>query len=142
MMRVFERANGSSIAAMTFVIAISFTFLTGTVTFAQAERFQMIELNEDGERAFLRVDLENGAISRCVQDNNIWQCVAIEEQSETLKAALERRIDELEDRVAQLEADRHEKPDMEELGQALDMSEQFMRRFFGMVQDMKKDMAQ
>lgn len=109
---------------------------------AQAERFQMIELNEAGGKAYLRVDLESGAIARCEQDNSVWQCTAIEVQSSGADASLGGRIADLEDRVAQLEAQKLDRPDLTELEDALDISEQFMRRFFGMVQDMKKDMAQ
>lgn len=122
-------------AAMVVVVAVA----GGTA--AHAERFQMIELDEDGVKAYLRIDLENGAISRCVQEDSVWQCSPVEERSSTETAALNSRIAELEDRVALLEAERRDSPDMDQLEDALDMSEQFMRRFFGMVQDMKKDMA-
>lgn len=124
------------VAAMVFVISVA------AGTSAQAERFQMIELNDDGNTAYLRVDLENGAVSRCVQDENIWQCTAVKERSSDADAALDRRIAELEERVAQLEEKQNEVPDMTEFEEALDMSEQFMQRFFGMVQDLKKDMAE
>jgi len=123
-------------AAMVVVIAM----VAGTA--AHAERFQMIELNENGAKAYLRIDLESGAVSRCVQNDSIWQCRAIEERSSDAQAALDSRIAELEDRVALLEAEQRDPPDVAQLEDALDMSEQFMRRFFGMVQDMKKDMAQ
>jgi uncharacterized coiled-coil protein SlyX len=122
---------------MTVVLAL--TVLAGTS--AQAERFQMIELDENGEQAFLRVDLETGAVSRCLQNDNIWQCAAIDERSSEATAVLEKRIADLEARVAMLEEQRRDRPDVTELEDALDLSEQFMRRFFGMVQDMKKDMA-
>ncbi len=126
----------SLMAAMVVVFAMA----AGTA--AHAERFQMIELDEDGAKAYLRIDLENGAISRCVQNDSVWQCSPIEERSSDAQAALERRIAELEDRLALLEAVQRDPPDVSELEDALDLSEQFMRRFFGMVQDMKKDMAQ
>lgn len=121
----------------TLVLALA--MLAGTA--AQAERFQMIELDEEGVQAFLRVDLETGAVSRCLQNDSVWQCAPIEERSSEVTAALESRIATLEDRVALLEEERHDRPDVTELEDALDLSEQFMRRFFGMVQDMKKDMA-
>ncbi len=124
-----------------FLTALVIAILIFPGTSAYAERFQMIELTEDGSKTFLRIDLESGAVSRCLQNDNIWQCTAIEERSSDADAALVGRIADLEDRVAQLEANQHSGPDMTELEDALDVSEQFMRRFFGMVQDMKKDMA-
>ncbi len=125
--------------ARVTAVVFALTMFAGTA--AQAERFQMIELDEEGVQAFLRVDLETGAVSRCVQNDSVWQCAAIEERSSEATAALKSRIAELEDRVALLEAQRRDRPDVTELEDALDLSEQFMRRFFGMVQDMKKDMA-
>lgn len=124
--------------AATAIIAISMVACTA----AQAERFQMIELNEDGAKAYLRIDLESGAVSRCEQADSIWQCTAIDERSTGTDVALDGRIADLEDRVAQLESEKRDRPDLTELEDALGVSEQFMRRFFGMVQDMKKDMAQ
>lgn len=125
-----------------FVAATIISISALSAASAQAERFQMIELNEDGGKAYLRVDLESGAIARCEQDNSVWQCTAIEVQSFGANASLEGRVADLEDRVAQLEAEKLDRPDLTELEDALDTSEKFMRRFFGMVQDMKKDMAQ
>ncbi|WP_306259685.1 hypothetical protein [Pararhizobium sp. IMCC21322] len=124
------------------VAATVVTIFALSAAAAQAERFQMIELNENGGKAYLRVDLENGAIARCEQDNSVWQCTAIEVQSSGADASLAGRVADLEDRVAQLEAEKLDRPDLTELEDALDTSEKFMRRFFGMVQDMKKDMAQ
>lgn len=123
------------------MVAMVVVYAMAAGTAAHAERFQMVELDEDGAKAYLRIDLESGAISRCVQNDSIWQCSAIEERSSDARAALDSRIAELEARVAQLEAEQRDSPDVAELEDALDLSEQFMRRFFGMVQDMKKDMA-
>lgn len=136
-MKSFMKRPAGRLAAAT-IITIS---ALGAAA-AQAERFQMIELNEDGGKAYLRVDLESGAIARCEQDNSVWQCTAIDVQTSGADASLAGRIADLEDRVAQLETDKLDRPDLTELEDALDTSEKFMRRFFGMVQDMKKDMAQ
>lgn len=124
---------------------VAFFALSGTIAntpSAHAERFQVIELDETNGKAYLRVDLKTGAMSRCAEDEGIWQCVALKDTSKSLETRLQNRIARLEKRVDALEKERKNVPDMDELEQAMDMSEQVMRRFFGMVQDMKKDMAQ
>tara|TARA_R110002072_G_scaffold65504_2_gene161777 strand:+ start:48 stop:485 length:438 start_codon:yes stop_codon:yes gene_type:complete len=125
-----------------YAAAFAFAISALTTTSAAAERFQMIELNETGSRAYLRIDLENGAVSRCEQENAVWQCSSVTELTAEQETGLKRRIDELERRVDRLEAKQADEPDMAKLEEALDMSEQVMRRFFSMVQDIKKDMAE
>lgn len=125
-----------------YAAAFGFAVSAFAITSAEAERFQMIELNEAGNRAYLRIDLESGAVSRCEQENSVWQCSSINEVTAGQESELERRIDELERRVDMLEKEQFDRPDLEKLEEALDMSEQVMRRFFSMVQDIKKDMAQ
>nr|WP_306263665.1 hypothetical protein [Pararhizobium sp. IMCC3301] len=125
-----------------YAAAFGFTVSALVVTSAEAERFQMIELNQTGNSAYLRIDLESGSVSRCEQENAVWQCSAITDMSAEQETSLKRRIDELERRVDRLEAEQTDQPDMAKLEEALDMSEQVMRRFFSMVQDIKKDMAE
>lgn len=119
------------------------------------------------EGGFVRLDTETGSVSHCRRGDavsgGVWQCAAIPEtvlakpdpqrevsrQLEDLRrevATLRSRIDAIEQRgatnppsaarpPAQLSGD----PEMDK---ALNFSEELMRRFFGMVREMKRDAEQ
>lgn len=132
----------SKTSACICIAGFAATFSTVGLTQAQAERFQVIELEEATGKAYLRVDLKTGAMSRCAEDQGVWQCVPFKDTLKDNETRLKNRISKLEARIELLEKERESVPDMAELEQAMDMSEQVMRRFFGMVQGLKKDMAQ
>ncbi|MFK8034200.1 MAG: hypothetical protein AB8B94_08650 [Hyphomicrobiales bacterium] len=132
----------SKTSACICVISLAASFSMFGVNHVQAERFQVIELDEAQGKAYLRVDLKTGAMSRCAEDQGVWQCVPFKDTSKDNEKRLKNRISKLEARIEVLEKERESLPDMAELEQAMDMSEQVMRRFFGMVQGLKKDMAQ
>lgn len=132
----------SKISACICIAGIAAILLLADVPNAHAERFQVIELEEANGKAYLRVDLKTGAMSRCAEDQGVWQCNPFKDTSKNNETRLKNRIAKLEARIEALEKDRKSAPDMAEMEQALDMSEQMMRRFFGVVQDLKKDMAQ
>lgn len=132
----------SKTPACLFVVASAMAFSVVVIPPAHAERFQVIELDEADGKAYLRVDLKTGAMSRCAEDQGVWQCNPFKDVAKNTETRLKNRIAKLETRIVILEEERENVPDMAELEQAIDMSEQVMRRFFGMVQGLKKDMAQ
>ena len=132
----------SKTSAYICIVCFATAFSSVGITQAQAERFQVIELDEPAGKAYLRVDLKTGAMSRCAEDQGVWQCVPFKDTSKDNEKRMKNRISKLEARIELLEKERERIPDMAELEQAMDMSEQVMRRFFGMVQGLKKDMAQ
>ena len=89
-----------------------------------------------------RIDLHTGALSLCSSKDGVWNCVRLKEESTGPDSDLAMRIENLEKRLAQLEERNGELPDVRELEQMMDMSETMMKRFFGMVQDLKQDMAE
>lgn len=132
----------SKTSACFCIAGLAAIFSLAQMPNAHAERFQVIELDEAGGKAYLRVDLKTGAMSRCAEDQNVWQCTPFKDGSKNAEKRLNNRIAKLEARIEELEKERDNTPDMVEMEQALDISEQMMRRFFGVVQDLKKDMAQ
>lgn len=124
------------------IAGIASIFVFSDAPNAHAERFQVIELEEASGKAYLRVDLKTGAMSRCAEDQGVWECKPFKDTSKNTETQLKNRLAKLEARVATLEKENKSAPDLAEMEQALDMSEQMMRRFFGVVQDLKKDMAQ
>ncbi|PCJ82920.1 MAG: hypothetical protein COA52_19750 [Hyphomicrobiales bacterium] len=107
-----------------------------------AERFEIFQLPDADPPAYLRVDLQTGNVSRCAEQDGTWRCTKVEDSTQELETTTQAKIRRLENRIAVLEARAHTPPGVEEMEQALDMSEMVMRRFFGMVQDIKKDMSQ
>lgn len=119
---------------------------------ARAGRYTMVP----AEGGFVRLDTETGIVSQCrretPQPDAAWRCAAIPESVlsepdrtaelaasvESLKrevADLRRRLDAEDRRAATAPAT----PQMDdaEYNRALDFSEELMRRFFGLVRDMK-----
>jgi len=120
-----------------------------------APRFTMVP----AEGGFVRLDTQTGLVSHCRREtaaaDSSWRCAAIPEDtlrspdrlselSEEIQslgdavAALRMRVDALErarkDEAPPLAA----APSDEEMNRALDFSEELMRRFFGLVQEMKR----
>jgi hypothetical protein len=103
---------------------------------------------------FVRLDTRTGAVSHCGQRDGRWFCEPFAEEGATLNArieGLERELKELAAAVARLgtqvesrKAQRPEQPTPSEaeIDQALGFSETLMKRFFGMVREMKKESVQ
>ena len=106
---------------------------------------------EDG---FLRLDTGTGAVSRCTGEIDRLTCRILPDERLAYEAEigrLEDRIDELESRVAVLEANRPlggldapdgdgELPSEEEIDKVMTLAEKVMRRFFGFVKELKRDL--
>lgn len=106
---------------------------------------------EDG---FLRLDTRTGAVSRCTGKIGRLACRVLPDERLAYEAEigrLEDRIDGLEDRVAVLEKNRSfgsldtpdgdgELPSEEEFDKVMTLAERAMRRFFGFVKELKRDL--
>ncbi len=106
---------------------------------------------EDG---FLRLDTGTGAVSRCTGKIGRLTCRVLPDERLAYEAEigrLEDRINALEDRVAVLEKDRRfgtldtpdddgELPSEEEIDKVMSLAEKVMRRFFGFVKELKRDL--
>jgi hypothetical protein len=117
-------------------------------------RYTMVPASGGG---FVRLDTETGTVSHCRRETDAadaaWRCAAIpervldkpdriaelEEEVDSLSrevAALRMRLD-AEDRGGAAQMSRQPQSD-EEFDRALNFSEELMRRFFGMVREMKR----
>lgn len=99
----------------------------------------------------LKIDRRTGRVSLCKADDGVWQCrlvpddrIAYEEEVEALRAENQR----LQERVAELEEmQRSEREssrlfgpeDEKKIDEFMDFSGHAMRRFFDMVEDLKRD---
>jgi len=106
---------------------------------------------EDG---FLRLDTRTGAVSRCTGKIGRLACRILPDERLAYEAEigrLENRIDELEGRVAAVEKSRPfggleapdgdgELPSEEEIDKVMTLAEKVMRRFFGFVKELKRDL--
>ncbi len=106
---------------------------------------------EDG---FLRLDTGTGAVSRCTGTIDRLACRILPDERLAYEAEigrLEDRIDELEGRMAFLEDKRPfagrdtlegdgELPSDEDIDKVMTMAEKVMRRFFGFVKELKRDL--
>jgi hypothetical protein len=120
----------------------------------QTGRYTLVVV-DDG---FIRLDTQSGEIARCTGDPDKLTCrLAADERLAYIGEIerLESRIDALEERVAALEARPESRrgrkfgqrrdfglPSDEEIDEALDMTDKVFRRFFGMVQDLKRDLEE
>ena len=108
---------------------------------APAGRFSLAPV----EGGALRLDTETGAMSFCSGEGNAFACRPMPDESAASPAAeaaeLENRLAVLERRVAELERRGVVMlPDEESLDRAMTLADRVMRRFFGMVRDMKREM--
>ena len=117
----------------TAVILLSLAPFMASPAFAQAtERYQL----QRTENGVARIDTATGEVSSCVERGDQLVCrMAADERS-----ALMARMDELEERIAALEAgDRVGStglPSDEEVDRALGLMERFMRGFVGIVREL------
>ncbi len=128
---------------------------------AEAQRYAFVPI----EGGALRLDKESGEVSRCVKEGGKEVCRLLADERLAYQGAIERlshRLDRLEKRleaasapVAAPEAEpkaekpspppaaknepKLEEPSDEELDRFFALADQVMRRFFGMVKDLKRD---
>lgn len=103
---------------------------------ALANRYQM----EKTENGFVRLDTVTGEMSLCVERDGAIVCGPAADGGTTSSAALEARVKRLEERIEALEsASRNDLPDDAEIDRAVGAMQKFMRGFFGMVEELRKD---
>lgn len=92
----------------------------------------------------LKIDRRSGRVSLCEEKAGAWSCTLVPDDREAYEADIARlraRVAELERKVAALEADRDRfgADDQRRLDRFFDFSDKAFRRFFGMVEDLKRD---
>jgi hypothetical protein len=109
---------------------------------ALANRFRM----EKSENGIVRLDTVTGAMALCVERDGALACTPADgagPEGEAANPDLQGRIDALEKRIEALEAGAVAKadrmPDDAEIDKAVGVMEKFMRSFFGMVDELRKD---
>jgi hypothetical protein len=100
---------------------------------------------------FVRLDTRTGAVSHCGRRDGLWFCEPFAEEGAALTTrveALEAEVKTLREQLARLTArppaatGTLDTPSDEELEKALGFSETVMKRFFGMVREMKESSRQ
>jgi len=127
------------IAASAFVFAAitAAALAQPTSPASDAWRFKLQKV--DG--GFLRLDAQTGQVSFCRERDASWTC----ETAADDRAALEAEIKRLSDRVAELEqkrnnpSERFRAPSDQELEQVMGFFEKVMKRFRGVVENLKKE---
>ncbi len=118
---------------------IAMAILVSSITGSEAaDRFAVIDRGE----TTIRVDTQTGRVSFCRNEKGKPVCkIAAEEREAWMKevSGLEQRIDELQKQVEKLPNEpglRREK----EIDKALETAETMMRRFLGMMKELKNDL--
>ena len=96
------------------------------------------------EGGALRLDTQTGAVSICSGDAANVSCRPLQDETPAGlvrgSADVDERLSELEARIAALESRTALLPDEESIDRAMTLADRVMRRFFGMVREMKRDM--
>ena len=136
--------------AKAAIVALSMTL----VTWASAQEVQDRYVLVPTENGALRLDTETGEVSRCTGGTGATACRVLPEE----RLAYEAEIERLEDRLAALEGRitvlettgprglRRDDPSAgsdlsvdREIDEAMDRAEYVMRRFFGLVKELRKE---
>jgi cell division protein FtsB len=135
--------TGCYFRLLVFVAALSLSAVTSAL--AQPAplndnwRFRMQKVDE----GFLRLDAQTGQVSLCRSREGGWTCETVADD----RAALEAEIKRLNDRVVSLERQVKEQappnqfrvPSDAELDQMMSFFERVMKRFRGVVENLKKE---
>lgn len=112
-----------------------------------AERYELIPL-QDG---LLRVDKKTGEVSRCSDASGPLTCRLLPDERMAYEAEIDRlhtRLDNVEKDLAALQSEfdaaaeaieEDTIPAEEEIDRFVDLAEQIMRRFFGLVKELKDE---
>ncbi len=135
------------------------SFAIAAVLFGHAALAQ--DVTRDGRYAlvpvddgFLRLDTETGEVSRCMESAAESACRLLPDERLAYEAEirrLEERMDVLEGRMTNLEVPPDRRSDGRageadgltgdpEIDRALDVSEEVVRRFFGFVRELRRDL--
>ncbi len=118
------------------------TMLTTAAQAQDSERYRL----EKTDRGYVRMDTQTGAMSICEDRETQLVCKsAVMEPggaAQSSDADLQKRIDQLEIRIAQLESARSMKSTEtteQEFEQGLDFMERFFRRFMGLAREFERE---
>lgn len=127
-----------AISAVIFAAAFGASALAQSPTSPNdAWRYKMQKV--DG--GFLRLDAQTGQVSFCREKESNWTCETVADD----RAALEAEIRRLNDRLATLErkqndpVERFRTPSDQEIEQVVGFFEKLMKRFRGVVENLKKE---
>lgn len=126
---------------LPFVVSLALALGTATAAAQAADnhRYQMQEV----EGGVVRLDTVTGGMTLCLTKQDRLVC----DPAENRMKALTTRIDELEKRLARLEAEEPQagagepsEPTDRQLDEAMDTMKRVMQHFFGMVRDFEKEL--
>jgi hypothetical protein len=107
---------------------------------APAGRYTLLPV----EGGALRLDTQTGAVSICSGSGADVSCRPLQDEAPAEivggSADIEDRLSELEARLTDLESRTALLPDEESIDRAMTLADRVMRRFFGMVREMKREM--
>lgn len=118
-------------------IAASLAGLTASAAYGQTDERYTLERSGEG---FVRMDTRTGSVSYCEEASSQMVCRTAADE----RMAYQDRLDELEERVAALEARLAEGSlglsSDEEFEQSLGRMQQFFQSFFDIVEEWEKDL--
>ena len=140
-------------ARLRFVLLLIFTGVIAPATLAQTPAPKTAPDNENGRYTMspvadgvLRLDTRSGQVSLCRQRNDSWTCEATADD----RAAYEKEITRLQEKIAALEGKLGQKPggvDLKlpseaEVDRVMKFFETVFRRFIGMIEGLQRENEQ
>ena len=130
-----------------FTILIPAMAMTGIAFLASAEEAERYRL-EKSDTGYVRMDTVTGEMSICEERSGQLVCKLAADERAAFQTDIDRlqaKLDDVEGRVAKLEA-RPSIPETllptdEQVDKGIDIMEKFFRSFMGIVKDLDKDVA-
>ena len=130
-----------------FTILIPAMAMTGIACLASAEEAERYRL-EKSDTGYVRMDTVTGEMSICEERSGQLVCKLAADERAAFQTDIDRlqaKLDDVEGRVAKLEA-RPSIPETllptdEQVDKGIDIMEKFFRSFMGIVKDLDKDVA-
>jgi len=124
--------------------ALAITGIAGLASAEEAERYRL----EKSDTGYVRMDTVTGEMSICEERSGQLVCKLAADERAAFQTDIDRlqaKLDDVEGRVAKLEA-RPSIPETllptdEQVDKGIDIMEKFFRSFMGIVKDLDKDVA-
>ncbi len=124
--------------------ALAMTGIAGLASADEAERYRL----EKSDTGYVRMDTVTGEMSICEERSGQLVCKLAADERAAFQTDIDRlqaKLDDVEGRVAKLEA-RPSIPETllptdEQVDKGIDIMEKFFRSFMGIVKDLDKDVA-
>ena len=124
--------------------ALAITGIAGLASAEEAERYRL----EKSDTGYVRMDTATGEMSICEERSGQLVCKLAADERAAFQTDIDRlqaKLDDVEGRVAKLEA-RPSIPETllptdEQVDKGIDIMEKFFRSFMGIVKDLDKDVA-